>query len=224
MSDEPLLKEIACKRCGQPRVVRNVIRKAKLGFMEQTASEALEKEHLKLAQTEKDPFQAEIHKQLAIAQSKMQREGLVKLELRCPNHSGSGDYSFLYEDLAKNAPLIKQQVLRCLKCGNPVTLEGTKTSGSYKVLAIRCPQHGSGERKISTVIHDSIMQAPSHAEPTPKTPVAPTETRAHQPSEPVQVLSSDVEIKFCWNCGTPAAMKTSQYCYKCGVPLIPPDD
>jgi hypothetical protein len=221
MSNESLLTEIACKRCGQPQVVKDVIRKEKLGFMEQTASEALEKEHLKLAQTEKDPFQAEIHKQLAIAQAKMQKEGLVKLELRCPNHPGKADYSFLYEDLAKNAPLIKQQLFRCLKCGNPVTLEGTKTSGSYKVLSIRCSQHGSGERKISTVIHDTIMQALTEAEPTFITPVPQTES-SPQPSDPIQGPADAVEMKFCWNCGTPVAMKTSQYCYKCGVTLKPP--
>jgi hypothetical protein len=221
MSTEAFEKELACPKDGNPRAIKDVIRQKKLGFMQKTASEALEKEHLKLAETETDELKKEIHRQMAIAQAKMRKEGLVKLQLRCPDHPGKGEYSFFPEDLPQNAPLIKEHVLRCLKCGDPVTLENTKTSGSFKVLNIRCPTHGTGQRKISASIHDAIMLAPITAEPKPDTPPPPTE-EASQPEETIATNAGEVAIKFCWNCGAKTIAQTSQYCHKCGVALKPP--
>ncbi len=221
MSIESFEKELACPKDGKPRVIKDVIYKKKLGFMEETASEALEKEHLKLAETETDEFQKEIHRQLAAAQAKMRSEGLVKIQLRCPDHPGKGEYSLFLEDLPQNAPLIKEHVLRCLKCGDPVTLESTQTSADLKVLNIRCPKHGTGQRKISASIHDSIMLTPTTAKSKPATPPIPTEVNS-QPEEVVTPHAGEVEIKFCWNCGAKTIAATSQYCYKCGVTLKPP--
>ncbi|MFX1565738.1 MAG: hypothetical protein ACFFCH_07095 [Promethearchaeota archaeon] len=219
MSEETLLQEIACPKGGKPRAIKSVIRIETLPFMERTMSEKIEQEHRKLAKTDPDEFQREVHLQLAEAQAKMRKEGLVKLELRCPDHSGAGEYSFFYENLPSYAPVIKEHTLRCLKCGEPVRLENTKTSDKFKVLTIRCPAHGTGQRKISTIIHDTIMQA----ENTSSTPplLTPTETKPAiiQPSAP---LGGKTTISFCWNCGAKAIDSTSVYCYKCGVSLSPP--
>ncbi|MFX1341923.1 MAG: hypothetical protein ACFFAL_04425, partial [Promethearchaeota archaeon] len=163
----------------------------------------------------------EVNRQLAAAQAKMRKEGLVKVHFRCPDHSGESEYSFFFEDLSQNAPLIKKHVLRCLKCGDPVTLESTKTSGDFRVLNISCPKHGTGQRKISASIHDTIMLAPTTTESKPVAPPPPTEVTS-QPKEIVTPFAGDVEIKFCWNCGVKTIAKTSQYCYKCGVELKPP--
>jgi hypothetical protein len=221
MSVDSFEKELACPKDGKLRAIKDVIHKKKLGFMEETASEALEKEHLKLAESETDELQKEVHRQLAVAQAKIRKEGLVKLQLRCPDHHSKGEYSLFLEDLPQNAPLIKEHVLRCLKCGDPVTLENTKTSGNFKVLNIRCPTHGTGQRKISASIYDTIMEGPMAAEPKPSTPPTPTE-EVSQPRETVTPHASDVEIKFCWNCGAKTIAKTSQYCFKCGAALKPP--
>lgn len=221
MATETFEKELACPTDGKPRTIKAVIRQAKLGFMERTASEALEKEHLKLAETETDELKKEVNRQLAAAQAKMRKEGLVKVKFRCPDHPGESEYSFFFEDLSQNAPLIKEQVLRCLKCGDPVTLESTRTSGEFKVLNIRCPKHGTGQRKISASIHDTIMLAPTTTKSKPATPPPSTEVTS-QPEEVVTPYVGDVEIKFCWNCGVKTIAKTSQYCYKCGVELKPP--
>jgi len=220
MSEETMLKEIACPTDGKPRAIKAVIRKEKLSFMERTASEALEKEHRKLAQTDSDEFQREIHRQLADAQAKMRNEGLIELQLRCPEHPGDSEYSFFFENLSKYAPVIKENVLRCLKCGGPVTLETTKSSGGFKVLAIRCLEHGTGQRKISSSIHDIIMQAktigPISTPPSVKTDTEPL------PAKPIPQAKGDMAISFCWNCGAKSIGITSQYCYKCGVSLRPP--
>jgi hypothetical protein len=221
MNTESFEKELACPKDGNFRAIKDVIHKKKLGFMQETASEALEEEHLKLAETETDELKKEVHRQLAAAQAKMRREGLVKLQLRCPGHPGKGEYSLFLEDLPQNAPLIKENVLRCLKCGDPVSLESTKTSGDFKVLNIRCPKHGTGQRKISASIHDTIMLAPTTAEQKPITPPPPVEVPS-QPKEKATPHADDVKIKFCWNCGAKTIAVTSQYCYKCGVALKPP--
>ncbi len=219
MSEDTLQKEIACPKGGNPRAIKAVIRIEKLPFMERTMSEKIEQEHRKLAETDPDEFQREIHRQLADAQAKMRNEGLVKLKLTCPDHPGDGEYRFFFEDLPNYAPVIKENVLRCLKCGVPVSLESTKTSGKNKVLNIKCPNHGTGQRKISSSIHDIIMQA----ETTTTTP-APSQKPETQPTpvKPTPQADGDVTISFCWNCGAKTIDATSQYCHKCGVPLIPP--
>jgi hypothetical protein len=216
-----LWKGLACPKDNKPRTIKSVIRKEKLGFLEETASEALEEEHRKLAQTETDEFQREIHRQLAEAQAQMRRDGVVKLQLQCPDHSGEGEYSFLMEDLPQNAPIIKEHLLRCLKCGNVVSLERTNTSGKLNNLHIRCPTHGTGQRKISTSLHDIIMQASPTQRPTPS-PLSTPPTEIAQPSEAATQSAGDVEIKFCWNCGAKVISSVSQYCFKCGVGLKPP--
>ncbi len=214
-----MLEEITCPKGGKPQAIKAVIRKEKLSFMERTASEALEKEHRKLAETETDEFQKEIHRQLATAQAKMRQEGLVKLELHCPEHPGEGEFSFFVENLPSYAPVIKENIFRCLKCGGPVSLESTKTSGGFKVLNIRCPDHGTGQRKLSASTHNTIMQA----EPTKTTPAPlPPETETQLPSiKLVPQTEDDVIISFCWNCGAKTIDASSQYCYKCGVLLKP---
>ncbi|MFX1575539.1 MAG: hypothetical protein ACFFCF_00045 [Promethearchaeota archaeon] len=220
MSEGTLLKELACPKGSNLRAIKAVIRKEKLSFMERTASEALEKEHRKHAETDPDEFQREIHRQLADAQAKMRKEGTVELQLQCPDHPGKGEYSFFFENLHQYAPVIKANLLRCLKCGTPVTLEDTKTSGGFKLLTIRCPQHGSGQRKISSSIHDTIMEAeanqPSLTPPPIETDIQPLQVEPTPPTE------GGTTISFCWNCGAKAIDATSQYCYKCGVTLRPP--
>ncbi|MFW9934756.1 MAG: hypothetical protein ACFFDU_04380 [Candidatus Thorarchaeota archaeon] len=218
MSEETLLKELACPKGGNLRAIKAVIRKEKLSFMERTASEALEKEHRKHAETDPDEFQREIHRQLAEAQAKMRKEGTVELQLQCPDHPGKGEYSFFFENLPQYAPVIKANLLRCLKCGAPVTLEDTKISGGFKLLTIQCPQHGSGQRKISSSIHDTIMEA---AQPSLTPPPIETDVQTLQ-IEPTLPKESGTTISFCWNCGAKAIDATSEYCYKCGVSLRPP--
>jgi hypothetical protein len=220
MSEETIVQEIACPKGGNPRAIKAVIRKTQLSFMERTASEALEKQHRKLAQSEPDEFQREIHKQLAEAQAKMRKEGLVKLDLICPDHPGAGEYSFFFENLPAYASIIKENVMRCLQCGGPVTLENTKTSGSFKLLNIRCPEHGTGQRKISTAIHDNIMQV--EAKQPALTPPPSEVDFKPQPAAPPPQAEGDVAISFCWNCGAKTIDATSQYCHKCGVSLKPP--
>ncbi|MHA2406396.1 MAG: hypothetical protein ACXACH_06555, partial [Candidatus Hermodarchaeia archaeon] len=113
-----------------------------------------------------------------------------------------------------------ENVLRCLKCGQPVSLESTKTSGGNKVLSIRCLEHGTGQRKISSSIHDSIMRA-EMAEPTPAPPPAEIDAKPLPVTAPPPA-EGEVAISFCWNCGAKAIETTSQYCHKCGVSLRPP--
>jgi hypothetical protein len=221
MGTMALWKGLACPKDNKPRAIKAVIRQEKLGFLEETASEALEEEHRKLAQTETDEFQREIHRQLAEAQAQMRREGVVKLQLQCPDHSSGGEYSFLMEDLPQNAPIIKEHLLRCLKCGQAVTPERTNISGNFNILHIRCSTHGTGQRKISTSLHDTIMQAPPKQQPTPTLPPTPT-AKITQTSKPEMPTAEDVEIKFCWNCGAKVISSVSQYCYKCGIGLKPP--
>ena len=220
MGTMALWKGLACPKDNKPRAIKSVIRKEKLGFLEETASEALEEEHRKLAQTETDEFQREIHRQLAEAQAKMRQEGVVQLQLQCPDHTEKGEYSFLMEDLTQNAPIIKEQLFRCLKCGHAVTLERTNSSGNFHILDIRCPTHGTGKRKISSSLHDTIMQAKSTKQPVSTPATRPSEIA--QPSEPATQPAGDVEIRFCWNCGAQVISSVSQYCYKCGVGLKPP--
>lgn len=144
----------------------------------------------------------------------------MKVQFRCPDHPSESEYSFFFEDLSQNAPLIKEHILQCLKCADPVTLESTTSFGNFKILNIRCPKHGTGQRKISASIHDTIMLTPTTTESKPDVPPPPTEVTS-QPKEIATPYAGEVEIKFCWNCGAKTIAKISQYCYKCGVELKP---
>jgi hypothetical protein len=237
LGTETLKKELVCDKCGKPRIIHEVIRREKLGMMEEAASEALEEEHRKQLETETDPIKKEAHKLLAEAQAKMRKEGLVRLKMRCPDHSKEVKYEFFWEDFPTNAQPIKEHLFSCGKCGGTLEVLDTKTSGNFTIVDVKCPEHGSGKRKISTVLYDTIMAAET-AEPVaaPVEPVEPVAAPAEPEAAPAEPEAAPAEPEaapaepeaapsegfgFCWNCGNPIAKPEWKFCRKCGKEIPP---
>ncbi len=226
LGTETLKKELVCDKCGKPRIILEVIRREKLGLVEEAASEALEEEHRKQLETETDPIKKEAHRLLAEAQAKMRKEGLVQLKMRCSDHPKEVKYDFFWEDFPTNAQPIKEHLLSCGKCRGTLEVLETKTSGNFTVIDVRCSEHGSGKRKISSVLYDTII-AGGPAEPVaaPAEPVEPVAA----PAEPVEPVAAPAEPEatskegfgFCWNCGNPIANAEWKFCRKCGKEIPP---
>ena len=218
---------LLCDMCNTPRVILEVIRKEKLGILEEAASEALEKEHRKLAETETDPQTTAMHRLLAETQNQMRTEGLVRLKMRCPNHPKVVEYDLFWGDFPDNTALIKSNMLRCVKDGKLVEMIDTQQSGRNTNLTIRCTNHGKGKRKISSSIYDVLMSADTPSPTSP--PVTTTPPRPPLPSTAVEVPSTaprkdappptTTQVNFCPECGRRTRKAGDKFCMGCGASL-----
>jgi len=119
----------------------------------------------------------------------------VKLVMNCPRHF---EVSYIMPSalLPQAAPLIRQRILLCRRCGAPVEVQDTRHSGPWTILRIRCSRHGQGVRKISTTLYDTIMQAPEYAGPVTPAAIPPAA------AVPEKASPAPEAINFCPQCGT----------------------
>jgi hypothetical protein len=136
----------------------------------------------------------------------------VILIMSCPKHRSEAVHKMTPEIFAQVGGLINDHLLRCRRCGEPTEVIGQRDAGRITVFSVRCPTHGTGERKVNTSLVESLgKDAPP---PTPVAPVAPvtpatTETAAETPAQ----------YGYCPSCGTPVEVPGAGFCHKCGASL-----
>lgn len=138
--------------------------------------------------------------------SKPQRDRVV-LYMTCPNHRSQVVYRMMLPLFEQAAGLIRDHVVLCRKCGQPVEVLGPRISGRLAKLQIRCPVHGIGDRMINTSLLDMLMGTPPPGPP----PGVPHQAPPHGPPHEAE--------KFCSSCGTPVPAPEASFCHKCGASL-----
>ena len=120
----------------------------------------------------------------------------IKLYMSCPVHTATVEYSLPLQSYEEVSRLIREHVLLCRKCGQPVDVVGQKAGKLTTKLNIQCPEHGKGERTVNNSLLDPILSAV----PTPKAATTPTG-------------------KFCSSCGSPVPAPEARFCHNCGASL-----
>ena len=126
----------------------------------------------------------------------------VKLYMSCPVHTNQVVYKMPVSQYDDIADLIREHVLLCKKCGQPVDVVGQRAGKLTTALSIQCPEHGSGSRKVNNSLLDPILAA---------VPAKPTSQQAV--AEPV------TSSKFCASCGLPVPAPEARFCHNCGASL-----
>lgn len=133
--------------------------------------------------------------------SKPQKD-LVKLYMMCPDHRSEVVYKLPVSQYGQASHLIREHVLLCRKCGQPVDITGQQAGTLVTKLMVACPVHGSGERKVNSSLLDPILSAvPSKAD--------------EQFTGAVPAANS----KFCASCGSPVPAPEARFCHNCGASL-----
>ncbi|MFX1319143.1 MAG: hypothetical protein ACFE9D_01665 [Promethearchaeota archaeon] len=126
----------------------------------------------------------------------------IKLYMICPVHTAEVVYSMPENRYEEASDLIREHVLLCKKCGQPVDIVGQRAGSLSTNLSIQCPEHGSGERMINNSLLDPILAA------VPAKP-APYEVKA----------TAGATTKFCASCGSPVPTAEARFCHHCGASL-----
>jgi hypothetical protein len=126
----------------------------------------------------------------------------VKLYMQCPVHTSQVVYKMPVSWYEETADLIREHVLLCKRCGQPVDIAGQRGGKLTTTLSIQCPEHGSGSRTVNNSLLDPILAA---------VPARP----ASQPAAAQPATSS----KFCASCGSPVPAPEARFCHNCGASL-----
>ncbi|MFX1566136.1 MAG: zinc-ribbon domain-containing protein [Promethearchaeota archaeon] len=126
----------------------------------------------------------------------------VKLYMSCPVHTSQVTYSMALSQYDEVSDLVREHVLLCKKCGQPVDIVGQRAGNLTTKLNIQCPEHGSGERQVNNSLLDPILSAVSASATSRATPTAPT-----------------TMAKFCPSCGSPVPTAEARFCHHCGASL-----
>jgi len=124
----------------------------------------------------------------------------VKLYMSCPVHSSEVVYTMPLSRYEQTSDLVREHVLLCRKCGQPVDIVGQRKENLMTKLSIQCPEHGGGERKINNSLLDPILSA------------VPVKAVGSSP-EPIRTA------KFCPSCGAPVPTAEARFCHVCGASL-----
>jgi hypothetical protein len=126
----------------------------------------------------------------------------VKLYMSCPVHTSQVVYNMPVSAYEETADLIREHVLLCKRCGQPVDIAGQRGGKRTTALSIQCPEHGSGERKVNNSLLDPVLAAvPARPASKAATPVPPA------------------SAKFCASCGSPVPAAEASFCHHCGASL-----
>ncbi len=142
------------------------------------------------------------------------REILIKVVHRCPAHGREKGTLIPLGLLQEGKHFIKENLFRCKRCGGHTEIVDTKPDGEHVIFKVRCPDHGTGKRKISQMVFDMIMdEQPPHHPPEhhPHDPHAPP----HDPHDPHRPPGP----RFCPSCGVEVAEPGSKFCHHCGATL-----
>ncbi len=159
----------------------------------------------------------------AVSKGKRGRHGevLIKLVHRCPEHGREKGTLVPLGLIEEGRHFIKENLFRCKRCGGHCDIVDTKPDGGHVIFKIRCPDHGTGKRKISQLVFDMIMdeRPPHHPPPHPHDPHAPPHDphdphRPHPPHDPHHPRPG-----FCPSCGAKNPDPDSKFCAHCGAPL-----
>jgi hypothetical protein len=124
----------------------------------------------------------------------------VKLYMKCPVHTSEVVYRMPISNYEPVSGIIREHVLLCKKCGQPVDITGQKQSSLTTKLRIHCPEHGDGERTVNNSLLDPILSAvPTKAAPEAAAPASTS--------------------KFCSSCGSPVPAPEARFCHNCGASL-----
>lgn len=130
------------------------------------------------------------------------KENLVKLYMMCPDHRSKVAYKLPVSLYNETSNSIREHVLLCRKCGQPVDITGQRAGKSLTKLEVTCPVHGKGERIVNNSLLDPILSA--------------------VPTKEVEQITGAVpatDAKFCPSCGTPVPAPEAQFCHHCGASL-----
>ncbi len=130
------------------------------------------------------------------------KEGTVKLYMTCPDHRSEVVYTMPVSRYEETSDLIREHVLLCKKCGQPVDIAGQRAGNRTTTLNINCPEHGSGDRKVNNSLLDPILAAVPTQQASKATPAAAATT-----------------TKFCASCGSPVPSAEARFCHHCGASL-----
>ncbi len=126
----------------------------------------------------------------------------VKLYMSCPVHSSEVVYQMPLSLYNEASGYVREHVLLCRKCGQPVEIIGQKSGKLTTTLNIQCPEHGQGDRTVNNSLLDPILGAAPSRVAVQATGVAPS------PS-----------TKFCASCGSPVPTPEARFCHHCGASL-----
>jgi predicted amidophosphoribosyltransferase len=120
--------------------------------------------------------------------------------MNCPDHTSEVVYRMPLSNYDAASGIIREHVLLCKKCGQPVDITGQRGGKLSTKLQIRCPEHGDGERTVNNSLLDPILAAvPVKATPEAAVPAGTT--------------------KFCSSCGSPVPAPEALFCHNCGASI-----
>ena len=124
----------------------------------------------------------------------------VKLYMRCPVHTSEVVYRMPLSQYEPVSGIIREHVLLCRKCGQPVDITGQRAGKLSTKVRIQCPEHGEGERTVNNSLLDPILAAvPAKAVPEAAVPADSS--------------------KFCSSCGSPVPAPEARFCHNCGASI-----
>ncbi|MHA2314747.1 MAG: zinc-ribbon domain-containing protein [Candidatus Hermodarchaeia archaeon] len=124
----------------------------------------------------------------------------VKLYMRCPVHTSEVVYRMPFSQYEPASGIIREHVLLCRKCGQPVDITGQRAGKLSTKVRIHCPEHGIGERTVNNSLLDSILAGvPTKAAPEAAAPAGSS--------------------KFCSSCGQPVPAPEARFCHNCGASI-----
>lgn len=124
----------------------------------------------------------------------------VKLYMRCPVHTSEVVYRMPFSQYEPASGIIREHVLLCRKCGQPVDITGQRAGKLSTKVRILCPEHGDGERTVNNSLLDSILDGvPTKAAPEAAAPAGSS--------------------KFCSSCGQPVPAPEARFCHNCGASI-----
>lgn len=126
----------------------------------------------------------------------------VKLYMTCPEHRSEVIYKLPVSSFEETSNWIREHVLLCKKCGQPVDIVGQRAGKLSTAVNINCSEHGSGERLVNNSLLDHIL-----------TGVPTTQAAKATPPEPATTA------KFCASCGSPVPSGEARFCHHCGASL-----
>jgi hypothetical protein len=126
----------------------------------------------------------------------------VKLYMTCPVHTAQVVYTMPLSSYEEISDLVREHVLLCKKCGQPVEIIGQRAGNLTTSINIQCPEHGSGERKVNNSLLDPILAA---------IPAKPAAEKA--------AATPGATAIFCPSCGSPVPSAEARFCHHCGASL-----